>query len=558
MTGSPTSPAGAGVVDVADALAGDAPKASGGSFRTSTDGMSQAAIRRLRDEEDQRARLEAYDDQGGDMKGVEGFKDAFNTAPVKAVTNVVSKGFDIADKTFNLVAENIPKPLADVANFAGDNVKLLASTTGKMIESAPDMMINAIPEKLMSSETKKLVFVDFSNTIRSFFHTNILTLPFVFAQTGVATGLVLTSIVACFSLYATETFFQAKYQLTDHSRVVVYGDVPRMAFGDWYPMLNIFYGVIHLISFQAFAARNMQVLLKQMGFSGDSYLLGLLIPGILAAPLVLMKQAPMQRPLSIVSNTLVFVACVTLVSVFPYSQKSTTVASTSPNQVAIAIGVIVYAFTGIGSAVPVERTMEPQQYIKLLRVAVVVSFILLIGFGLAGYMSFGPKTCAVITASLPSGPAKTFTSVMLFIASIAIIPQQVFPFAEVMDRRLLGLKKIPEYWDREPNMARLGAMAGCAAVAYLIPFYGLILSIGGALACGLLGLIIPAGLDYMRRKKMAIRHKRRLQWWEYAIVIVMGGFGIAALLIGVFFSLFDMWQKIQAAGDAAARRSSCS
>ena len=107
-------------------------------------------------------------------------------------------------------------------------------------------------------------------------------------------------------------------------------------------------------------------------------------------------------------------------------------------------------------------------------------------------------------------------------------------------------------------MARLTALVGCASVAYLIPFYGLILSIGGALGCGLLGLIIPAGLDYARRKRMAFKNRRTLRWWEYGIVISMGGFGIVALIVGVFFSLFAMWQKIQAAGDSAARTSSCS
>ena len=543
--------------------------------RSEAEGLTNAERRRLRDEEDQEERLRAYDDAGDStaIEALDSLKHAFDAKPVKAVTDmvtgVVGGAYHMADRTLNIVVDNIPKPLTDVANFAGDklkdvgnfagdNVKLLASTTGKLIESAPDVMINAIPDKLMSKETKQVVFVDFSNTIRSFFHTNILTIPYVFAQTGIATGMVLNGIVAIFSLYATETFFQAKYQLTESNRVVVYGDVPRMAFGDWYPMLNIFYGVIHLISFQAFAARNMQVFLRQIGFTGDTYLLGLIVPGLLATPLILMKQAAQQRPLSIVSNTLVFISCVTLVSVFPYAAKPAVVASTSASQLSTAIGVVVYAFTGIGSAVPVERTMEPLLYIKLLRISVAVSFVLLIGFGLAGYMSFGANTCAVITSSLPNGPAKTFTSVMLFIASIAIIPQQVFPFAEVMDRRLLGLKKIPEYWDRRANMARLTALVGCASVAYLIPFYGLILSIGGALGCGLLGLIIPAGLDYARRKRMAFKNRRTLRWWEYGIVISMGGFGIVALIVGVFFSLFAMWQKIQAAGDSAARTSSCS
>lgn len=507
--------------------------------------------------DEQEDRLRAYDEMG-EMAAVTLMKKSREVMP-EGLQKGMDHVFGFLDKTKNVLTDNVPRPVTDIANFAGANVKVLASTTANIIENAPDMLVSVIPDRLMSKDTKKLLFVDFNNTLRSFFHTNILTLPFVFNETGVVTGLILCTFLACCSLYATETFFAAKNLLTDPTKVVVYGDVPRMTFGDWYPSLNIFYGVIHLISFQAFAAHNMEVMLRAMGFTKGTYLLGLLIPGLLAAPLVLMKEAKYQRPLAILSNFIVLLCVTIMMFYFPFKPRHDIVLSTDGNRLIIAIGICVYAFTGIGSSVPVERTMEPRKYIKLLRVAVPLSLFLLVGFGLSGYYSYGQSTCAVITLSLQNGQTKTALSVLLFIASVAIIPQQVFPFAEVMDRRLLGYRFIPGYWDRWGNFARLGTMVGCAFIAYAIPYYGLILSIGGAVGCGLLGLIIPAGLDYSVRKKIAFREKRGVRWYEYIVIVLMGGFGMFALVVGVLFSLYDMWQKLQAnaAANAGGHGASC-
>lgn len=507
-------------------------------------------------DEEQLARLHAYDDME-EMLGLTLFKKSKDMFIPGAVQRTVGTVFGAMESAVDTAVEHIPRPVTDLAHFASDNVKLLASTTAQAIDRAPDMLVNAIPEFIMNKETKKLLFVDFNNTLRSFFHTNILAMPYVFNETGLVTGLCLTMFVAFCSLYATETFMRAKNQLIDAKKVMVYGDVPRLTFGDWYPSINIFYGVIHLVSFQAFAAHNMQIMLKAMGQTENTYLLGLIIPALLSIPLVLMKEAHHQRPLSIISNFVIFLCVVMLFFYFPYTDFSEVEMTTSGGRLIIALGVVVYAFTGIGSAIPVERTMDPAKYIKLLRVAVLVSFIALVAFGLAGNFSYGQDTCAVITLSLQPGRTKTAISVLMFIAAVAIIPQQVFPFAEVMDRRLLGLRKIPDYYDRAPNLARIGALFGSALVAYLIPFYGLILSIGGSVGCGLLGLIIPTFLDYSRRRRIAISERRGMRPTEYLMIVAMAGFGIFTLIAGVLFALYDMWFKLQQ-GSAAGQSTSCS
>lgn len=497
------------------------------------------------EEQDQLDRLAMYDEMG-DLQALALIRNSQKAVP-QMVSRTVGATLHQVERVTDFVVDHIPQPVSRMANFAGDNVVLLAATTATVLEKGPDVLINAIPEALMSKATKKLVFVDFNNTLRSFFHTNILAIPYVFNETGLVTGLLLTTFVAACSLYATETFFAAKNMLADASRVMVYGDVPRMTFGDWYPSLNIFYGVIHLVSFLAFAAHNMQVVLAAMGVTSNTYLWGIIIPSVISVPLIFMKNAKHQRPLGILSNFLVMLSVVLMLTVFPFNAPSNEIQmSTTGSRLIIALGVVIYAFTGIGSAVPVERTMDPMLYRKLCRIAVIVSFLLLVAFGLAGYLSYGQRTCAVITLSLGPGKTTTAVAVLLMIASIAIIPQQIFPFAEVMDRRLLGLRKVPEYWDRQPNFARLCAMIGCAFIAYAIPWYGLIVSLCGAVGCGILGLIIPAALDYSRRKKIAQRERRRVEWTEYIVITAMIVFGVFTLVMGVLFSLYDMWQKLQA------------
>eukprot|EP00743_Colponemidia_sp_Colp-15_P017829 GILK01022151.1.p1 GENE.GILK01022151.1~~GILK01022151.1.p1 ORF type:complete len:355 (-),score=-2.67 GILK01022151.1:43-1077(-) len=330
----------------------------------------------------------------------------------------------------------------------------------------------------------------------------------------------------------------AKYDLPDPSRVTAYGDVPRLTFGDWYPTFNIFYGMIHLIGFQVFSAKNAQVMFRNVFHVEDTkgHVLGMILPSAIALPLVLMKSAHNQRPLSIISNTLILVSVICLVFYFPYDAFDVEVGPKSIPDTSVALGMLVYAFTGIGSVMPVERTMSGKRYKSLLRPAVSISFLALALFGITGYVSYGGNTCAVITMSLQEGGTKTAVSVMLFIASLVIIPQQIFPFAEVIDRRFLGLTKLPTYFQLNANFSRICATIFCGIVAYFVPYYGLLSAISGAIGCSVLGFIVPGLLERKRR----MRQNPVLRWWEHVLIFTFVGIGFFIMILCTVMSVYKI------------------
>jgi amino acid permease len=519
----------------------------------------RSPARPLSAEERQAARLRAYSEmldpdgttagdggggahEAGSKRGF--FTDTLETLLPDRVTRWFSRSVDVVAQQSSTV---VPNGVKRVASAAANTIGSGAQHIGDAIEQMPGMVVNAIPTAIMSNEVKQLLFTDFSNTFRSFFHTNILSMPFIIRQAGLVGGIFLLTFVAITSEYATEAYFGAKNQMKNAHKVIVYGDVPKMVWGRWYPMINIFYGVTHLIGFIAFSASNSVVLLGAMGMhGGGARALGLIIPSLIALPLVLMKNAHSQEPLSIMSNLLVFTAVILMFVDFPYKPTPPIkLWPSSATEFFVAMGVSVYAFTGIGSCIPVERVMPARRYRKLLRASVAIAYSILLAFGISGFLSYGDHTCSVMTVSLQKGALRTAVSALLFFASIMIIPQQTFPLCELSDRRLLGITGLTTYWDLKPNIMRIMYLVVSAFAAFIIPYYGLLLSISGALGCGIVGLVIPAALDYVRRERKGLHHGRTMRFWEYVVVFGLGFYGCVVVVIGVVSGSYQLWISIQ-------------
>jgi len=276
-----------------------------------------------------------------------------------------------------------------------------------------------------------------------------------------------------------------------------------------------------------------------------AYLWGILLPTLVSLPMCLNKNPRTQRILGILSNTSITVATLVVFFNFSYAKRDSAVMIGDTDRISVALGVLVYAWTGIGSLLPIERTMQqhPKRFIKLVRVSICIAAVMHIVFGIGGYLSYGDSTCAVITLSLRKGSTKMAASTLLMISSVFIIPQQLFPFAEVYDRRFLGNKTQPPYWAFKENVMRIGMLAFCFGVAYFVPFYGLISSLGGAFGCCILGLLIPVALQYtwlIREGEWSLGNPK--VWMCFGLF----AFGFAVLLIGTVYALADIYKKLHA------------
>lgn len=450
------------------------------------------------------------------------------SAAARAVRDGVTTAVDGVATTARQAADGV----ASGARQAADGLAAGARQAADGVGAAAAAVANAVPT--ISDDARQLVFVDFNNVLRSFFHTNVLAMPYAISEAGIVLGVTSAVVLSIVCEHTTELLVRVKHAVQHHrdGGVVVYGDAARIVWGTWVPMINMAHGAVHLTSFLVFAGHNLQVALtpsvedlvapqssaQLAETQPTSYALCLLLLVCLAMPLCFIKDARQLRPLSVVGNVtllcavgVVFAAAVQATpsgttEIFPTVEvtgESRTIhigpwrvdVAAAAQRWPVSLGVLVYAFTGIGTILPVERTMSAGRYVRLLRLSTVLGLGALLTFGLVGYRAYGKGTCAVITLSMPDTMLREAASQLMLLASVCYIPQHLFPCAEVLDRVYLRLGRQPEYWDTTANVARVVLVGGCAAAAYALPFYGLLSALAGGFTCTLLQLIVPPLLE---------------------------------------------------------------
>lgn len=528
-------------------------------------------------DEMQDARLRTYDaESAGAISTLDFLRETGDTVLPDAVQSMFASTANFFRRGSTAVAQSVPAPLRAAASRAGYALELFADFTGDLLVNAPEYAASIIPGSLLSKDTKQLLFVDFLAVLRVTLDVNILAVPYLFRLAGLVGGLLLLLGAQLLCYYNTGAFFAAKNQLREASMVIMYGDVPRLTWGRWFPMISTLYGLAFLTAFSSYAAANLGVLLADMGlYQGRANTaLSFILPSVFALPFAFMKRASAQKPLAAAAALLVFISVILFMAAFPYKRQSAAEYANQAKALGLwapsapefftALGIATYVACPLRTAVPVERDMDSSRFMRLLAVATIVTTAWQITFGVCAFVTLRSDTCSVLAVSLappstssPSSSSSPSVAVaataLLFFAFIGILPLAQFRISELCDRRVLGHRTLPSYGQFGPNFMRVVLLAATALVAWLLPYYGLLIGLGGAFGCGLIGCVVPAALDYVRKERLGLREGRRLRWWEYLITFSNAVFGMGAVvLVGVVFTIYQLWLAVQAGGGATA------
>lgn len=161
----------------------------------------------------------------------------------------------------------------------------------------------------------------------------------------------------------------------------------------------------------------------------------------------------------------------------------------------IFFSMAVYCFEGIGLALPIENSMhKPTGFRHLWLTCMSVITSVYITFGCFGYAAYGAHTPSSITDTLPrhSGPS-TFVKLGVCGCLFLTFPLMLFPVFEIVEARpplsaLVDLNVIGSPI-RSASRALLVLLVACFAT--VIPDFGLVISLVGALGCNAIAFVLP-------------------------------------------------------------------
>ncbi|XP_030461358.1 amino acid transporter AVT3B-like [Syzygium oleosum] len=191
------------------------------------------------------------------------------------------------------------------------------------------------------------------------------------------------------------------------------------------------------------------------------------------------------------------------------------------------MGVAVYAFEGIGMALPLESEMKDKsKFGKILAIA--MAFIALIygGFGLLGYLAFGENTRDIITANMGKGLISTMVQLGLCINLFFTFPLMMHPVYEIVERRFWGGRYC--IWLRWLLVLVVGL------IALLVPNFGDFLSLVGSSVCCGLGFVLPSLFHFLVCKE-------EMSWKGWSVDVGIIVLGVVLGISGTWYALVEIF-----------------
>jgi proton-coupled amino acid transporter len=187
---------------------------------------------------------------------------------------------------------------------------------------------------------------------------------------------------------------------------------------------------------------------------------------------------------------------------------------------------------GVGLVLNLRDSYQyPQRFETVLSVTLGVVSLFMVFFGMAGSLAFGSETQAPITLNLNSQGPTTFVKIALCFGLYLTYPIMMFPIWTIWESRNPNLHTDA----KQRFLVRTGVVIGSAMVAFLMPNFGVFLSLVGSSICTLLAFVFPS---YFHLHVLG----DELPKWQYLldVMVLVGGclFGV----LGTYQSVVAMLQ----------------
>ena len=191
--------------------------------------------------------------------------------------------------------------------------------------------------------------------------------------------------------------------------------------------------------------------------------------------------------------------------------------------------VTIYSMEGVNLVLPLETSCADRKAFPGLLMKVVGGITtLMVAFGCAGYIAFGPHTDAPITLNLPEGIWSKFVKLSLCLALYLTYPVMMYPVNHVMEDAF-------ETFQRFSVATRTFMVFLTTVIAYAIPSFGDFLGLVGSSICMVLGFILPCYFHLQTHDRSELSFTEFYLDW---MIMVLGG--IMGVL-GTYFSFIDLF-----------------
>eukprot|EP00415_Alexandrium_ostenfeldii_P004142 UN4142 len=146
-------------------------------------------------------------------------------------------------------------------------------------------------------------------------------------------------------------------------------------------------------------------------------------------------------------------------------------------------GVAVYCFEGIGMVLPVMNSMQDPEQFKFIWGSACTSVALLYAiFGVLGYAAFGDGVADLITTNMPHLAVTSMVKVSLCLGLLLTYPIMCFPVIELVEETLGRTSDSTKVDMAKRNFLRAGFVLATGIIAYVVPRFGVFISLVGASA----------------------------------------------------------------------------
>jgi amino acid permease len=157
------------------------------------------------------------------------------------------------------------------------------------------------------------------------------------------------------------------------------------------------------------------------------------------------------------------------------------------------IGTSVYAFEGIGVAIPIREAMlRPQDFKHVMSTTVVFIAGMLASFGFVGYLAYGPEVDPVILNEIPPGFVQRTLVLVYVVAVVCVYPITIFPTYTIVEQRIFAGFPFSNTRRWLKNLYRTTvSIIGVAIAFYVGPSIEIFVSMVGVVFAIPLALLLP-------------------------------------------------------------------
>ncbi|KAJ9464340.1 hypothetical protein DIPPA_54311 [Diplonema papillatum] len=360
------------------------------------------------------------------------------------------------------------------------------------------------------TETCRTGLRDASNTLRSFFGTNVLTMAWTYSVLGAALGPIATLVIAFIVYRATLSLIRVKQSLPNHHLIVSYGGVVSTV-ATWkgqfvVDALVAFTQFTTCVSYIAFSSKNLHSITSiPLGYC----IIILVIPVIF---LSMFHNPYMLAKVSLLTNAMMMTGIVIILTTITFT-NSDNVDYFLPAGLPIGIATLSSSLGGITTVLDVERTMthQPGRYLNFLTAILPLAAVFLSIVGTIGYLTYGPETCAVMSLSLKKGTWQHYAGqAVLTIGPSLECVLNSFPLFALSEKYCKYIDVIRRFALRRSKLYFCSHRAfwfiPAGGLAYGVPFFGYIASINGAIGYSSLSFLVPIAVEYLRSKKTTLEY----------------------------------------------------